>query len=261
VLFDLRSPRRRAAIKVIYSMLAILMGGGLIFFGIGSDATGGLADIFGEGGGGGSTFDDQIEDAEKQVEETPRDQAALLELVSLYLQAGGQQLDVDPETGATLLTTDAEASYIAAADAWARYLRLEPKKPDPTTALLLANSSFVIAQNSSTAADAQGALENAAEFQQVAAEGNPIPGNLANLALYLYFAGRFAEADRVAARAIAKAPPNERKAQRKQLEDVEKQARQFQKQVEAEAKGAGTGTNPLEDPSGLGGLGGALSTP
>ena len=65
MLFDLRSPRRRVAIKFIYGTLAVLMGGGLIFFGIGSDASGGLSEVFG-GGNADSGFEDQIEEAEKQ---------------------------------------------------------------------------------------------------------------------------------------------------------------------------------------------------
>ena len=41
MLFDLRG-RRKRFIQVIYATLAVLMGGGLVFFGIGSDVSGGL---------------------------------------------------------------------------------------------------------------------------------------------------------------------------------------------------------------------------
>ena len=44
VLFDLQSPGRRRVIKVVYAMLAILLAVGLVGFGIGSDATGGISD-------------------------------------------------------------------------------------------------------------------------------------------------------------------------------------------------------------------------
>ena len=51
MLFDLQGKRRRV-VQVTYLGLAILMGGGLVLAGIGSDASGGLLDAF-KGGGGG----------------------------------------------------------------------------------------------------------------------------------------------------------------------------------------------------------------
>jgi hypothetical protein len=266
VLFDLRSPKRQVAVKAIYGTLAVLMGGGLIFFGIGSNASGGLADLFGSGGSSDSGFEDQIDDAEKQVEENPRNQEALLELVTLNLQAGKQQAEgLDENTGYPIFGSDSEDSFAQAADAWARYLRLKPKHPDDGVALQLADAYFLLAVNGSTAADARTDLENAAEAQQIAVDENPIVGNLNRLATYLYFAGSFQRADAVAAQLLAKAPANQREALRKQLEGTEKQARAFQKQVEAEAKGAAAGGNPLEEPGALGGgssIGGSsLSTP
>ena len=44
MLFDLRGRGRRNTIKVIYIMLAFLMGGGLVLFGIGGNTSGGLVD-------------------------------------------------------------------------------------------------------------------------------------------------------------------------------------------------------------------------
>src|SRR5262245_60635925 len=47
MLFDLQSRRRRSFVKVIYLFLAILMGGGLLLFGIGTGTnSGGFLDIF-----------------------------------------------------------------------------------------------------------------------------------------------------------------------------------------------------------------------
>src|SRR4051812_49997896 len=54
MLFDLRARGRRTTIKVIYVFLALLMGGGLIFFGIGGATNGGLLDAF-KGGNGGTS--------------------------------------------------------------------------------------------------------------------------------------------------------------------------------------------------------------
>ena len=53
MLFDLRGRGRRRTVKTIYVGLALLMGGGLVLFGIGGHTSGGLFDAFSGGGGGG----------------------------------------------------------------------------------------------------------------------------------------------------------------------------------------------------------------
>ena len=45
MLFDLRGKRKRL-VQVIYASLALLMGGGLVLFGIGGEVSGGLLDAF-----------------------------------------------------------------------------------------------------------------------------------------------------------------------------------------------------------------------
>jgi hypothetical protein len=264
VLFDLQSPGRRRIIKVVYAMLAILLAVGLVGFGIGSDATGGISEIFGQGGSADTGFEDEIEDAEKRAEDEPKNTNAQLALVTLYVQQGNQQLEADETTGQATVTTDAEESYGKAADAWDAYLKLKPKKPDTGAALQLANVNFLIAQNASSGVDAQVAVENAAEVQQVAADADPSRGNLGNLALYLYFAGNFAAADAAAAKSVAATPKEDQADSRKQFEQISKQAEAFAKQVKTEQKqgAAAEGQNPLGGAGGsLGGGGGALGTP
>ena len=53
MLFDLRG-RRRRAVQATYLTLAVLMGGGLVFFGIGGSVSGGLLDAFKSGNGNNS---------------------------------------------------------------------------------------------------------------------------------------------------------------------------------------------------------------
>lgn len=259
MLFDLQSPGRRRVIKVVYALLAILLAVGLVGFGIGSDATGGLSEVFG-GGSPDTGFEDEIEDAEKRASEQPRNERAQLELVTLYIQQGNQQLEVDSATGQTSLTPEAEESYGKAADAWDAYLKLKPAKPDDGTALQMANTFFLLAQSQSTAADARAEIENAAEAQQVAVDANPTRGNYGNLALYLFFAGDFAAAEQAVSEAIAKGGKD------KQFSSIRQQAKAFEKQVTQEAKqGAAQGAqggNPLQGGGGsLGGGRGSLATP
>src|SRR3712207_5322065 len=86
MLFDLRG-RRRRAVQVTYASLAILMGLGLIGFGIGSDAAGGLADIF-TGEGDDADISDANKETQKKIDRAndklkvnPRDQGALIEVI------------------------------------------------------------------------------------------------------------------------------------------------------------------------------------
>ena len=65
MLFDLRG-RRRRAVQVTYLMLAVLMGGGLVLFGIGGDVSGGLFDAF-KGDGGGDSARQAVRGADRQA--------------------------------------------------------------------------------------------------------------------------------------------------------------------------------------------------
>jgi tetratricopeptide (TPR) repeat protein len=262
VLFDLQSPGRRRVIKVVYSLLAILLFVGLVGFGIGSSVSGGgLSDIFGGGGGSSSGFEGDIKDAQAKVDANPKNAQAQLALARLYLQQAQTQLDADPDTGQTVVTSDAEESYNKAADAWDAYLKRKPAKPDAGAALQIAGAFFLLAQNSTSAADARAQVEAAAKAQRVAVDANPSAGNLNNLALYLYFSGETAKADQAAAEAIAKQPKSSQAQLQKQFDSIRKQAKAFQKQVTLELKqgAAGQGNNPLESSGGT--LGGGLGGP
>src|SRR4051794_6366208 len=92
MLFDLRGRGRRRAVQVIYLSLALLMGGGLVLFGIGGATSGGLLDAFKSDAGTQSTndiFQKRIDAAEKSVRLRPSDPAAWAQLTRVrYQQAG-----------------------------------------------------------------------------------------------------------------------------------------------------------------------------
>src|SRR5262245_10323188 len=93
MLFDLRGKRRRA-VQVTYATLAVLMGGGLVLFGIGGSGTGSVFDLFGGGGGSGnSQLDKRIERQEARLKTSPQNEAILAELVRLNYQAAVSQTD------------------------------------------------------------------------------------------------------------------------------------------------------------------------
>ena len=76
MLFDLRGRGRRRTIQVIYLSLAILMGGGLVLFGIGGNTSGGLVDAI-QGNSGGTdandAFEKRVETLEKRTQANPQD--------------------------------------------------------------------------------------------------------------------------------------------------------------------------------------------
>src|SRR3989442_11281142 len=100
MLFDLRG-RRRRAVQATYLTLALLMGGGLVLFGIGGNTSGGLFDAFKNDvrqGGGGTTFEKRIKTAQARATANPKDAAAWAALAKLrYQQAGA--VGYDQNTG------------------------------------------------------------------------------------------------------------------------------------------------------------------
>src|SRR3954447_5878097 len=89
MLFDLRGSGRRNTVRVIYLGLAILMGGGLVLFGVGGNVGGGLLDAVKNNGGSGSgqTFEKRIQTLQKKLKVNPKDAPAWASLTKLQSQA------------------------------------------------------------------------------------------------------------------------------------------------------------------------------
>ena len=141
MLFDLRGRGRRRTVQAIYLSLAILMGGGLVLFGIGGNTNGGLFDaINGGGGGGGDSNVDQVAQKRidtyvKRTQANPRDEASWLGMAKVRFQVAntGENYNAT-EQG---FTAKGLQQLREADKAWTRYLALDPSKPDPTTANLM----------------------------------------------------------------------------------------------------------------------------
>src|SRR4051812_45276225 len=124
MLFDLRARGRRRTIKVVYVFLALLMGGGLIFFGIGGSTNGGLLDAFKDNGGGTSAqklAQKKVDKAEKQVQLNRANAAAWAALTKARYQQAG--LEQDDTSGAY---SNKGVGYLRQADrSWQRYMALQ----------------------------------------------------------------------------------------------------------------------------------------
>jgi hypothetical protein len=251
MLFDLRSPRRRRLVQVIYGTLAVLMGGGLVFFGIGSDTTGGLFDAFSSDSGGGSVsseLTDQAERIEQKLRRDPENEDLLLTLVRVRYAAGNSVSTTDPTTGAPSIPEEGQAEFDAAASAWERYLRLRPAEPNPNVANLAAVALFNLAFTSTSASDVVSNMKDAARAQAIVAAARPSLGSLSTLAQYQYYALAFEAGDATAKRAAAE---GQTKPEREQIAADLANHRRFGKQIEKQQKAeARSGQQELQNPLG-----------
>jgi hypothetical protein len=133
MLFDLKG-RRRRVVQVTYVGLAVLMGGGLVLSGIGSDASGGLLDALVGGGGSSSSsdakkpFQNQIKAADLKLRANPNDGAALTTLVRAHFGLAG--LEQTENNGQVGYSGKGVAELRTAERAWGRYIATNPDKID-----------------------------------------------------------------------------------------------------------------------------------
>lgn len=210
MLFDLRG-RRRRAVQATYLMLAVLMGGGLVLFGIGGDVSGGLLDAF-KGGGGGSNGDSAIRDQAKRQEErlakNPQNPVVLQNLVRDYYSLA----TVQRQTGTVGFPADAKDELRKSGEYWQRYTKVA-EKPDPDTAVIALQVYDVGGLNRPKEAQKAAAL--------IAQDSNNVASYL-RLVQYAARAGDTRTADLAAKKAVDLAPKAQRKEVQKQAEALKK---------------------------------------
>lgn len=210
MLFDLKGKRRRA-VQGTYIVLALLMGGGLILFGIGGGSlNGGLLNAFTGGGGssnGNSTFQKRLDAAQKRLAVDPQDRNALSEIIRDNYQLAS--LTADPNTG--LYTSDGKKHLQAASQAWQRYLGTNPTKPDATLA------SYMLQAYSQAGLNQPSNAERAAEI--VASIQNNSAAYI-RVVQYAALAGDTRTVDLASQKALSLAPPSERASVRNLLKQA-----------------------------------------
>jgi hypothetical protein len=138
MLFDLRGRGRRKTVQAVYLSLAILMGGGLVLFGVGTGSgNGGFLNAFtGNGSNNAKPVISQDEkNALKATQLRPTDPTAWASLISARYASAEQ--DFNATTGT--FTPAGKTELTAATQAWQRYLQLA-KPPDPTISILAARA-------------------------------------------------------------------------------------------------------------------------
>ena len=145
MLFDLRGRGRRRTIQVIYLSLALLLGGGLVLFGIGGDVQGGLFDAFrDESGGSNDVLQEDVDKAQERVDANPRDAAAWAELAEAKANLANQSEGVDPNTR----TYGGESRQVAleAVRAWDRHVNLAGPNVDDGVARVILRTYEALGQ-------------------------------------------------------------------------------------------------------------------
>lgn len=133
--------------QVVYLGLAVLMGGGLVLFGVGSGNGGGglLGGLSGSGSSGNQSqvLSQQEKAALKQTRLSPTDPSAWSALVSARWQNASAGSNYNSAT--STFTAAGKKELVATTQAWQRYLQLT-KAPDPNLAVLAAQAYGQLAE-------------------------------------------------------------------------------------------------------------------
>jgi hypothetical protein len=212
MLFDLRGRGRRRTVRVIYTGLALLMGVGLVGFGIGGGFGGGglLSSISKEGeGGGGASYSKQIAKYRKLTQKKPSDVSAWENLAkNIYHEAGQEPYT----TSAGAVTSKGKELFKQASQAWSSYVALKPAKPNVELALLMANVYGEAGLNEPS---------KEVEVLQVAVAARPNDAAFyAELAEYAYKAHNEGLGDLASGKAVSLAPASERARVKAELAEV-----------------------------------------
>jgi hypothetical protein len=218
MLFDLRG-RRRRVVQATYLTLAILLGGGLVLFGIGGDVSGGLFDAFSDRSGGGGNpnqaLEERIDRLERRVAAGQNSDAALQELVRDYYQLAANQ----QESGGTPFSEDAKDELRKAASAWQRYVDSVEGQPNAATATYALRVYDVNALNQP---------KEAQKAAAILAEEQDDSTSYLQLVAYAALAGDTRTADLATQKAVDLAPEGQKKAVKQQAEQLKQSQQQQQ---------------------------------
>lgn len=261
MLFDIRG-RRRNVIKIVYAVLALLMGLSLILL---AGPIGG----FGGGGGDGSDaaelFEARAERIEAKLVKEPSNADLLLALTRAQISTANALAESNPATGTVVQTVESRQELQRASATWSEYLEAA-EEPAAGAAQLASSALFSLAESARGTLEARNTVTDAAEAQRIVADQRPSLGALSTLSFYELYAGEFKAAEQALKEAEGFANSKfERTQLQTQFKEIDEAAREFEKQVkEAEAaakegggQAGGGGSGSLENPFGLGGGAGA----
>jgi predicted ATP-grasp superfamily ATP-dependent carboligase len=252
--------RRRGVVKVVYAILAVLMGLSLLLV-VGPAP---LQELFGVKdtvSNAADQFEEQAERSEQKLKRNPEDTALLLALTRARINAANALAESNPETGEVAYSPEGVQQLQGASESWSKYLKATDE-PSPAGAQVAAQALFGLAQNARTGPEAELNLRAAAKAQQIVAVARPSIGSLSTLAFYRLYSFDYGGAAKAQKEAKTFANTKfERENLDNEIDQISKRAHEFQKQlteIEKEAKksrekGEAPVANPLSENNPLGG--------
>jgi hypothetical protein len=251
MLFDLRGRGRRTTVRIVYIGLAVLLGGSLIFLGVGTGfGGGGFLSAVGENEGSGSaSYAAQIKKYDKLTKQQPRNVSAWENLTKAQLHEASGEAYVT-RTGTA--TSKGKELYARTARSWNTYLALT-SSPNPE-----------LAQQMVRVYDEEG-LNQPAEavkvLQLVTAARPESPTLFAELAQYAYRAHNVAIGDLASEKAVVLAPAAQKPRLKAVLAELKKHPNPNEATtatgpggkpyaVKPTGNGHYTATGPLKTPAG-----------
>jgi cytochrome c biogenesis protein ResB len=217
MLFDLRGRGRRRAVQVIYVGLALLIGGGLVLFGVGAGTGGGgLLDAFKNDSGSTSTdkvFKKRVETAERAVQLRPTDAAAWAQLTRVRFQQAGSGSGYDQTN--QVFTDTGKDDLLKTEQTYNRYLTLT-RKPDPNLAVLMVQAYGTTGLNEPDKA--------ISAFEIYLAAQKPTAALYTQYASFAYQAGDTRKAELASKKALSLAGKDDKEQIKAELQAAREQA-------------------------------------
>lgn len=206
MLFDLRSRGRRGTVRVVYIGLALLIGLGLVGFGIGGGFGGGGILSAGTENEGASraSFQAEVKKYRKQTRLQPTNPVPWEKLTLALLRESG---------GTEEVTSHTKELFTQASEAWEHYLSLTRS---PTVSV--AKNVFPIYAEAGL-----NRPEKAVQALQIIVADEPKSAAFwGQLAIYAYKSKNVRQGDFAAAKAVSLSPPGQRVATKERLAEVKK---------------------------------------
>lgn len=224
MLFDLRSRGRRRTVQGVYLGLALILGLGLVLFGVGAgNGIGGLLNAFtgnGSGNNQNQVVNQDVQTAVKAVNAQPSSAAAWSQLVQARWTASGESGNYNAST--RQFTTSGKKQLQGATQAWERYSQLT-KSPDPAVATIAARSYSLLGQ--------YGTASNT--WDAVTVSGPTDVGAWECMAVTAYAAGQSRKGDLATSKAVALLPKSSRTQTKSELQSAKSSSSTAQSLVSA----------------------------
>lgn len=198
MVFDIRG-RRRNVVKVVYAVLAVLMGLSL-FLVVGGLNLGELFNGSGESSSAAKQFEEQATRIERELRKDPENPDLLVNLTRAQVNAGNSLYENTGAGEERIVTPEALNQLQQASSSWSKYLQAT-KEPNLGLAQLMSVTLFTLAQFAHSLPESKENLEAAAAAQKLIADERPSLNSLTTLAFYDAILGRNKEAKKLASEA------------------------------------------------------------